>query len=224
MSDELISSLYPPPPPFVKFFTDENLEKLAALPQSDDVPPGELRFLVPPKQPEGEVYRGYGNIWSFKDKLPSLKDTEWDQLYPANDEHLTSETKIAELHKLVDSLLLNFLELIGIVSIDPAKFEPKIKDISLILININHLLNTYRPHQSRESLIMFLRKQIEQKRKEMDEIDKVSADVRQKIAGLTKDDLDEYEDPAVEDADVDTETPADAGQRTRLIEQLLSQI
>ena len=39
----------------------------------------------------------------------------------------------------------------------------KIHDINLILININHLLNTYRPHQSRESLIMLLKNQIDYK-------------------------------------------------------------
>ncbi|KAK6461701.1 mediator of RNA polymerase II transcription subunit 7 [Scheffersomyces coipomensis] len=213
--EELISSLYPPPPPYVKFFTDENLNKLEDWKvnkaqqqqqqqqrelqdgeskeeeeEEDIVPPGELRFLVPPKAPEGSHYRGYGNIWSFEDKLPSLKSANWEQLYPDDDESITSETKIKELHKLSDSLLLNFLELIGIASIDPQQYQGKIKDISLILININHLLNTYRPHQSRESLIMLLRKQIDVKRNEINQIDKISSEIKAKIVKLTQiDDL-----------------------------------
>jgi len=220
----LISSLYPPPPPYVKFFTNENLNRLeqwksqnnphessAVEPLQDGtgtgdgdgngsastekdqnslVPPGELRFLVPPSPPQGTHYRGYGSVWSFEDKLPSLKESNWQQLYSDDDESITSDTKIQELHKLMDSLLLNFLELIGIASVDPSKFAPKIKNISLILININHLLNTYRPHQSRESLIMLLKRKIESKRQEMEKIDKVSSEIKAKIKTLANmDDL-----------------------------------
>ncbi|KAK6868754.1 Mediator of RNA polymerase II transcription subunit 7, partial [Candida tropicalis] len=148
------------------------------------IPPGELRFLVPPKQPDGTQYRGYGNIWLFEDKLPSLKDSQWEQLYVDDDENITSETKIKELHKLMNSLLLNFLELIGVLSIDPSKFETKIKDINLILINLNHLLNTYRPHQSRESLIMLLKKQIDHKKNEIANIDQVCNEIKSKIKKL----------------------------------------
>jgi mediator of RNA polymerase II transcription subunit 7 len=218
--EDLISSLYPPPPPYVKFFTNENLNRLEQWKaqnnphesstvepskngtntgEGDDddigstskdedsnslVPPGELRFLVPPSPPQGTHYRGYGSVWSFEDKLPSLKESNWQQLYSDDDESITSDTKIHELHKLMDSLLLNFLELIGIASVDPSKFAPKIKNISLILININHLLNTYRPHQSRESLIMLLKRKIESKKLEMEKIDKVSNEIKAKIKTL----------------------------------------
>lgn len=205
--DDLISSLYPPPPPYVKFFTTENLDELELWKKREDektsdneveTPPGELKFLVPPKPPLGTHYRGYGNIWSFEDKLPSLKDANWEQLYQDNDESITSETKIKELHKLMDSLLLNFLELIGVVSVDPAKFEPKIKDISLILININHLLNTYRPHQSRESLIMLLKKKIDSKRLEIETMDKTAAKIKTRIKKLTEIDEVDYKQEASE--------------------------
>ncbi|ODV77038.1 MED7-domain-containing protein, partial [Suhomyces tanzawaensis NRRL Y-17324] len=204
---DLISSLYPPPPVYYKYFTPENIEKFQEWKTKQDeetlttqdqqpeeadttkeppLPPGELKLQVPPKAPEGTHYRGYGNVWAFEDKLPSLKSANWEQLYKDDDESITSETKIQELHKLMDSLLLNFLELIGIASIDPKQFEPKMKDISLILININHLLNTYRPHQSRESMIMLLRKQIDAKKEEIAKIDLVSVDVKAKILKLTE--------------------------------------
>lgn len=84
----------------------------------------------------------------------------------------------------MDSLLLNFLELIGILSIDPIKYDKKIHDINLILININHLLNTYRPHQSRESLIMLLKNQIDYKFLEIDQINKKCLDIKSKIKNL----------------------------------------
>lgn len=186
MADELISSLYPPPPPYYKYFTDENVNKFEKCKrtESQDPPPGELRLQVPPEVPLGEQYRGYGSIWALENKLPSLKDLGWRQLYNDHDETITSKQKIDELHKLLDSLLLNFLELVGSMSVEPAKFYVKIEDLKLILININHLLNTYRPHQTRESLIMLLKKQIESKKAEILEIDKVTTDVKEKILAL----------------------------------------
>lgn len=225
-NEDLISSLYPPPPPYVKFFTSENLNELALWNQKkidnsdQELPPGELKFLVPPKPPSGTHYRGYGNIWSFEDKLPSLKDANWEQLYQDDDESITSETKIKELHKLMDSLLLNFLELIGVVSIDPAKFEPKIKDISLILININHLLNTYRPHQSRESLIMLLKKKIDSKRLEIETMKKTSTQIKARIKKLAEIDDSKYKQPQLTSHEpASTETI-----KEEIINELLHQI
>lgn len=205
MADELISSLYPPPPPYYKFFTKENVERFAEWSKNNteegELPPGELRFQVPPKVPLGEQYRGYGSLWALENKLPSLKTLGWRQLYSDDDETITSSQKIEELHKLLDSLLLNFLELVGSVSVEPAKFYVKIEDLKLILINMNHLLNTYRPHQTRESLIMLLKKQIEAKRADIDAIDKTTADVKAKILGLVQ--SDDFTGLLHEDADGD---------------------
>ncbi|SGZ58324.1 CIC11C00000000078 [Sungouiella intermedia] len=186
MADDLISSLYPPPPPYYKYFTDDNVTKFEEWKktESEGLPKGELSLQVPPEVPLGDQYRGYGSIWALENKLPSLKELGWRQLYNDHDETITSKQKIDELHKLLDSLLLNFLELVGLMSVEPAKFYVKVEDLKLILININHLLNTYRPHQTRESLIMLLKKQIESKKAEILEIDKVTAEVKEKILGL----------------------------------------
>ncbi|CUM65281.1 uncharacterized protein PRCAT00002915001 [Priceomyces carsonii] len=190
-NEDIISSLYPPPPPFVKFFTTENVKKLEEwkqnhnntedIAENEESPPGELKLLIPPKAPEQEHYRGYGNLWSFEDKLPNLEESGWKQLYKENDENITSKTKIEELHKLMDSLLLNFLEVVGIASIEPQQYHGKIEDIKLILINISHILNTYRPHQSRESLITLLKKQIETKKNEINDIDRAMLDIKKRI-------------------------------------------
>lgn len=190
MADELISSLYPPPPPYYKFFTEENVDKFKKWCEThnveEELPPGELRFQVPPKVPLGEQYRGYGSLWALENKLPSLKALGWRQLYNDDDETITSTQKIDELHKLLDSLLLNFLELVGSVSVEPAKFYVKIEDLKLILINMNHLLNTYRPHQTRESLIMLLKTQIEAKRAEIQAIDNTAEEVKARILSLVQ--------------------------------------
>ncbi|KAK6201137.1 mediator of RNA polymerase II transcription subunit 7 [Scheffersomyces amazonensis] len=254
--EELISSLYPPPPPYVKFFSDENLNQLEEWKttkhshekenvndedndnenekevdnkagnedEDEQVPPGELRFLIPPKPPSGTHYRGYGNLWSFEDKLPSLKEANWEQLYSHDDETITSELKIKELHKLMDSLLLNFYELIGIASIDPQQYQNKIKDISLILININHLLNTYRPHQSRESLIMLLKKQIDVKQKEINQLTTVTNEIKSKILNLVQ--LDELKDrQAIEfDQFKHNITKGDTDKKTQLKDDIIRKL
>lgn len=195
MSEDLISSLYPLPPPYYKYFSEESVRKYqewqTSHDDSDDTPPGELRLHRPPPIPTGEQYRGYGSIWALVNKLPSLKDLGWRQLYNDEDEKITSKAKIDELHKLLDSLLLNFLELVGSVSREPTKFHIKIEDLKLVLININHLLNTYRPHQTRESLIMLLKRQIEEKRKDIEQIESVSSEVRNRIAQVIQQDFEE---------------------------------
>lgn len=186
MSEDLISSLYPPPPPYYKYFTEQNLAQFKEWNLSDKSTPisGELRLQVPPEIPTTDQYRGYGSVWSLENKLPSLKDLGWRQLYRDEDETITSKAKIEELHKLLDSLLLNFLELVGSVSVDPGKFYVKIEHLKLILINMNHLLNTYRPHQTRESLIMLLQGEIDNKKAEIGQIDLVCKEVKQRIFDL----------------------------------------
>ncbi|GMM34999.1 mediator complex subunit [Saccharomycopsis crataegensis] len=82
----------------------------------------------------------------------------------------SSLKRINELKKLFKSLLLNFLELIGIVSKNPTLYPEKLEQIRIVLINIHHLLNEYRPHQARESLILMLQNQVTATKKEIAEI------------------------------------------------------
>lgn len=188
MADDLITSLYPPPPPYYKHFTKANIDKFEALKQADDLDAvkGALKFQVPPDVPLTPQYRGYGSVWSLDNKIPSLKSLGFTQLYQDEDETITSKAKIAELHKLLDSLLLNFLELVGSVAVEPAKFYIKIEHLKRLIINMNHLLNTYRPHQTRESLIMLLQKLIEDKRAETAKIEAAMLQAKKDILDLVQ--------------------------------------
>ncbi|CDO94409.1 unnamed protein product [Kluyveromyces dobzhanskii CBS 2104] len=213
MSDKNeVSSLYPPPPPFVELFTEENLvlfeecradtEKLAKL---TDKQREQLKYFTKPELPKDGSYRVFGNVWNIKDELPELSQMGIEQLYKKHnaasgtEDGTTSEAdispqdpqsgnnyenRIQELKKLLKSLLLNFLELIGILGVDSSIYEKKLDEIRVIAINIHHLLNEYRPHQSRESLIMLFEEQLEHKRKETEHINKICDEVESQLAEL----------------------------------------
>lgn len=214
MSEDLISSLYTPPPLFYKYFTDDNVEKVAQGSQE-----GELKFLIPPAKPPGTHYRGYGNIWSFEDKLPKLSEMGYTQLYEDTNQTQNSQVKINELHKLLKSLLVNFIELIGVMTKNPEDFHVKIEDLKVVLININHILNSYRPHQSRELLIMLIKSRIEEKRGEIARIEQVLGSIKESLGTiLTKREiLDEKVEEDVGGLDVE-------GIREEIVERLIGEI
>ncbi|CCF60062.1 hypothetical protein KAFR_0I02830 [Kazachstania africana CBS 2517] len=194
-----ISSLYPSPPPYIRFFTEKNLAKLAEYKEQketekndndhdgeieeEEVTNSELDFLIPPPMPRGHQYRAFGSVWQVKDQLPDLEVMGIKQLYKksSSDEPTNYQYKISELKKLLKSLLLNYLGLAGVLSINPEGYEEKVNNIRTILVNIHHLLNEYRPHQSRESLIMLLEEQLEYKKNEIKKIEQVCQEVQKRL-------------------------------------------
>lgn len=116
--------------------------------------------------------------------LPSLKEQGIEQLYPEPEADTSRDpSKPSPLNhayyllKISKSLLLNFLELVGILSVSPEQFEPKVEDMRNLFINAHHLLNLYRPHQARESLIMMMEEQLQRTKDEIKQMDKVKADI-----------------------------------------------
>lgn len=223
-ANEDIAALYPPPPPYYEFFTKENIEKanqwikeneeaLAKMQNSNKQEiseekgseeekqtneleiPNDIRFLIPPKRPEGPSYRLFGDMWLFKDQMPTLKEMNVEQLYEDELEDKDSDKtegnehsvkRIEELKKLFKSLLLNFLELIGVVSKNPELKHTKLQEIRVILTNIHHLLNEYRPHQARESLILMLQNQVNLAKNDIQKIKKGCEEVRAILPKLAK--------------------------------------
>lgn len=189
---DMISSLYPPPPPYIQFFTDENVKKVSELKKqgkSDDEISElkDLKFLIPPKKPDKPNYRSFGDVWPFEDRFITLKESGVPQLYKGgektqdSDEEIFSQERIVELKKLTKSLLLNFLELIGILAKNPNYAFTKIDNIRVILINLHHLLNSYRLHQLRESLILRIEDKVEKDKNTIHEIEQTCESVREKI-------------------------------------------
>ncbi|EPS28323.1 hypothetical protein PDE_03269 [Penicillium oxalicum 114-2] len=200
-----VATAFAPPPPLWKHFTRENIDKLdqikkEALKKDEEVGskanhwspaklrslevPPELRFLVPPEIPTGE-YTVFGEPQTLSTTLPSLKEQGIEQLYPepaTETDQASSQTAQPLNHayyllKISKSLLLNFLEFVGILAVSPEQYESKVEDLRNLFINAHHLLNLYRPHQARESLIMMMEEQLRRTKEEITKMDQVKMEI-----------------------------------------------
>ncbi|KUM62963.1 hypothetical protein ACN42_g4121 [Penicillium freii] len=207
-----VNTAFAPPPPLWKHFTRENIDKVeqikAEASKKEDGRsnknkqwsaaelralelPSELRYLVPPDIPEGQ-YSVFGELQTMSTTLPSLQEQGIEQLYPEPPAASTEQNSQPSpplnhayyLLKISKSLLLNFLEFTGILSVSPEQFESKVEDLRNLFINAHHLLNLYRPHQARESLIMMMEEQLNHSREEMRQMDKVKAEVESVLEQL----------------------------------------
>ncbi len=79
--------------------------------------------------------------------------------------------------RLTKSLLLNFLELITILSEAPTEYEEKVEDIRRLMINVHAVINMYRPHQARENVKEMLEGVLEEGRREAGECERVKREV-----------------------------------------------
>ena len=142
-------------------------------------------------------------VIQLKDPLPTLQEMSIQQLYtppPSPSSHID---RALILKRLAKSLLLNFLELTGIMSTSPEQYEEKVQDLRTLFINFHHLLNEYRPHQARESLILMMQDQLEKSRKETQGIREVKERVEGVIEGLGKLKLAEFENGKVGQGEVE---------------------
>ncbi|OCT53549.1 Mediator of RNA polymerase II transcription subunit 7 [Cladophialophora carrionii] len=174
---QIPEAAYPAPPPFWRHFTLANEEELRKLEESspEDQPPQKLplhlAYLRPPPPPPAtaEFYTTFGQKQVIDPTKPSSLPT--DQLLFDPDEPNLNHAVL--LSKLTKSLLLNFLELTSILSLDPTKHEEKMADIRQLVLNIHVVINIYRPHQARESVKEMLIGILEDGQREIDECDRL---------------------------------------------------
>jgi mediator of RNA polymerase II transcription subunit 7 len=57
-------------------------------------------------------------------------------------------------------------------------------DLRTLFINFHHLLNEYRPHQARESLILMMQDQLDRSKAETEAMLKMKAEVEEILEGL----------------------------------------
>lgn len=178
-----LTSVYPPPPPWFQRFTDENKTKLQeALDNGKPVPP-ELAELMPPAVPEEPTFRGFGSVWNTKEQLLPLAESGIQQLYPENS---SRKDLVPELKKLLGSALAAFISIVDTLGADPTVFEPQVENLRVIMINMHHLLNVYRPHQAREGLVMQMAQQIEKKRSEIESMLASNKEISERLDALAK--------------------------------------
>jgi len=179
---------FPAPPPFWKHFTSGNLSRLKAIDSAKadsqaferDLPL-ELQCLRPPTPPS-DAYTAFGEEFTLSAPLRALGDV---QLFPSTSESGGPINHAYYLTKITKSILLNFLELTTILSADPSVALPKLKDIETLFLNAHNLINMYRPHQARETLIMMMEKQIEDGRQELEQSEIVKEKVQKTLRAFT---------------------------------------
>jgi len=190
MADEtqatVISAAYPAPPPFYKSFTPQNLERRREhlepsapifpdnLPASGAFPdllslPPELRNLIPPPPPTGR-YRSFGT-------LHSLTPTEVEQ-------NITPTP--SRLKELTENLLLTFLSLTNVLATNPGAYGPLWDQLHEGFQEVHKVINGYRPHQARETLILMMEEQIKMVRGETNAVRESVGRAREVVEGLGK--------------------------------------
>ncbi|PNS14943.1 Mediator of RNA polymerase II transcription subunit 7 [Sphaceloma murrayae] len=183
---------FPNPPPYFKHFTKENLARLrdirktqATTERDSDQPidpttlPDDLRYLLPPAPPSDGKYKSFGVQHDLSQPDISLSSAGITQIYPVSPGSTDPTPKLIALSR---AILLNFLELVGIIANDPEQAAEKIEDLQTLFYNAHDLINQYRPHQARESLILMMEEQVEMVRAEM----KAVKDGREKVGDLLR--------------------------------------
>ncbi|RDA86951.1 hypothetical protein CP532_1877 [Ophiocordyceps camponoti-leonardi (nom. inval.)] len=168
-----LASTFPNPPPFWHDFTPEKISRAEALRKTSttttDLPP-DLVHLQPPREPKDGRWRVFGDQYMLDDKLPTLEEQGIANLQASGPSSNSRESKhydrALELKCMAKSLLLNFLELTGLLSRSPAHAEAKMQDLRTLFINMHHVLNEYRPHQARESAMEMMQEHLDRTRAE----------------------------------------------------------
>lgn len=162
----MATSTYPPPPPYYKLF-----ENYLDNPESAPAPPPAI---------EG-TYTMFGSTYTTNDLLPSLEEQGLRQLYPKG----SNVDYKKELKSLNRELTFQMLELADVLVERPSQYARRVEDMSLILRNMHHVLNSIRPHQARATLIHILEMQIQRRKQAVEDIRRR----REEARALLKDSL-----------------------------------
>jgi mediator of RNA polymerase II transcription subunit 7 len=171
--------------------------------------PTELRYLIPPQPPkDSDEFKVFGEVNKVKgmDNFNKTMEMighglaaqyivrgpwEYEQLYPSTDTSSASSTLDRQryLFRFLRSILVAYIELLGIVAVNPTSEhkDEKLKDMLTMVTNMHALINEYRPHQARETLIREMERQVERKKKEIEGVKKVKERVSEVLDGFGRD-------------------------------------
>lgn len=181
---QAIAAPFPTPPPFWKHFTKENVARAKQLRHADDETSvdDELRYLIPPPPPKDGKYTSFGRPIDLHPPPATLESAGIDQLVPSHsDVRLNPQPHLIGLAR---SLLTAFLSLVGTLSQNPEQFQDSANDLQTIMYNLHDLINQYRPHQARESLILLMEARVEKMKDEIRAIDESKEKVVKLLQGV----------------------------------------
>lgn len=194
---------FPAPPPFYKHFTKQNVAQLRQIrkeaaaengngdvntntDQKHDVDilslPPELRYLIPPSPPTDATLKTFGIDHDINAAPRTLKDLNIEQLYDSHPSVLLHPQH--HLISLARSQLTTFLALVGATSQDAEQYPKFTEDLEKITYNMHDLINQYRPHQARETLILMMEERVERMRAECKAIREARERVRVLLLGI----------------------------------------
>jgi DNA repair exonuclease SbcCD ATPase subunit len=78
---------------------------------------------------------------------------------------------VSVLKKLNMSLLFEFLDLLKVLTAEPSRWEEKVESLKKSLFEMHHILNSFRPHEARESVIALLQRQVERRKATLAEVE-----------------------------------------------------
>jgi mediator of RNA polymerase II transcription subunit 7 len=168
--------------------------------------PIELRYLIPPEPPaDSDEFKVFGAVTSVKgtDSFAkamefisrslggdyTLTDWTYEKLYASTDASSSAAATTSRQKDLFGfnrSLTVAYLELLGILSVNPTseQKDQKLRDILTLVTNMHALINEYRPHQARETLILEMERQVERKKREIEGVRKMRERVREVLEGF----------------------------------------
>ncbi|KAF2676177.1 hypothetical protein K458DRAFT_397199 [Lentithecium fluviatile CBS 122367] len=173
--------------------------------------PTEVRYLIPPEPPaDDEEYTVFQQVtkvrgqdefehivgwigtmlWNPQSDQGLLKDWKYEQLYPSPSPSPSASWSSLDrqqyLFRFLRSVILAFVELLGILATNPMSEykDEKLRDVLTLVLNMHALINEYRPHQARETLIGLMEMQVERKRAEVEGVKRMAEKVRETLEGM----------------------------------------
>ncbi|KAH7484197.1 hypothetical protein PRIC1_003500 [Phytophthora ramorum] len=135
-----------------------------------------------PPEPMEPTYHMFGSPYSTQDVVPDLLPGK--KLYAPAGEEGDEDAPVdykAEMKKINRSLLANFVELVDVLIKKPAMFNEKLDDVELLFLNMHNLINSFRPHQARETVIQMLKTQVQERRDAARDIRRTIDESRQAV-------------------------------------------
>jgi len=185
---EVPDAPFPAPPPFWKYFTAANVQKVKELESSNETSrqplPLPLAYLRPPPPPSSSAhsYTAFAQSHVIDTTKPALPPLD-QLLFDPDDPQLNHAVLLTRLTK---SLLLNFLELMTALSLDPTKYEEKMSDIRQLVLNVHAVINMYRPHQAREGVKEILEGILEDGQREIEQCDHLKGRIEDFLGEVEK--------------------------------------